>query len=216
MIACNRGIFMKTVAVVSQKGGAGKTTMSVHVAAAAVQAGENVVIIDLDPQTNAASWGDLRDAEEPAVLAVPPGRLSHAMQAAREEGVTLAVIDTAAKSENPALEAAKTANVVLIPCRRSFFDVDAMSWTVNLLKLAGKPGYVVLNALKPGSTKIQGDVMKAMGAYGLTVAPVVMHDRAAYINAIPAGQVAQEFEPGGAAAQEIKDLYAWLQRTINA
>jgi len=55
---------MKTVAVISQKGGAGKTTMSVHVAVAAVQAGENVVIIDLDPQTNAASWGDLREAED--------------------------------------------------------------------------------------------------------------------------------------------------------
>lgn len=207
---------MKTVAIVSQKGGAGKTTMSVHVAVAAAHAGENVVIIDLDPQTNAASWGDLREAEAPAVLAVPPGRLSQALQAAREEGVTFAVIDTAAKSENPALEAAKTADLVLIPCRRSFFDVDAMSWTANLLKIAGRPGYVVLNALKPGSTKIQGDVMNAIAAYGLTTAPVVIHDRGAYINAIPTGQAAQEFEPRGAAAEEIKNLYAWLQETIRA
>jgi chromosome partitioning protein len=91
-----------------------------------------------------------------------------------------------------------------------------MSWTANLLKLAGKPGYVVLNALKPGSTKIQGDVMKAIGAYGLTAAPVVMHDRGAYINAIPAGQTAQEFEPEGAAAKEINNLYAWLRGTIAA
>lgn len=207
---------MRTIAVISQKGGAGKTTMSVHVAVAAAQAGENVVIIDLDPQTNAASWGDLRDAEAPAVLAVPLGRLSQALQAAKEEGISLAVIDTAAKSENPALEAAKTADVVLIPCRRSFFDVDAMSWTANLLKLAGKPGYVVLSALKPGSTKIQGDVVKAIEAYGLTAAPIVMHDRAAYINAIPAGLAAQELEPEGAAAKEINTLYAWLQKTINA
>jgi chromosome partitioning protein len=207
---------MKTVAVISQKGGAGKTTMSVHIAVAAAQTGENVVIIDLDPQTNAASWGDLRNTEEPAVLAVPPGRLAHALQAAREEGVTLAIIDTAAKSENPALEAAKNADVVLIPCRRSFFDVDAMSWTANLHKLTGKPGYVVLNALKPGSTRIQDDVIKAVGAYGLSAAPVVVHDRGAYINAIPAGQAAQEFEPDGAAAKEISDLYAWLQKSIHA
>ena len=207
---------MKTIAVISQKGGAGKTTMSVHVAVAAVQAGENVVIIDLDPQTNAASWGDLREAEMPVVLAVPPGRLSQALQAVNEEGITFAIIDTAAKSENPALEAAKAANVVLIPCRRSFFDVDAMSWTANLLKLAGKPGYVVLNALKPGSTKIQGDVIKAIGSYGLTAAPIVLHDRGAYVNSIPAGQVAQEFEPNGSAAQEVRDLYAWLQTTIIA
>jgi chromosome partitioning protein len=207
---------MKTIAVISQKGGAGKTTVSVHIAVAAAQAGEKVVIIDLDPQTNAASWGDLRDVETPTVLAVPPGRLSHALQAAKEEGITLAIIDTAAKSENPALEAAKTADIVLIPCRRSFFDVDAMSWTANLLKISGKPGYVVLNALKPGSTKIQGDVVKAIEAYDLTAAPIVMHDRGAYINAIPAGQTAQELEPKGAAAKEINSLYAWLQRTINA
>ena len=207
---------MKTVAVVSQKGGAGKTTMSVHIAVAATQAGENAVIIDLDPQTNAASWGDLREADTPSVLAVPPGRLPQALQAAKEEGVTFAIIDTAAKSENPALEAAKTADLVLIPCRRSFFDVDAMSWTANLLKLAGTPGYVVLNALKPGSTKIQGDVVQAIGAYGLTAAPVVMHDRGAYINAIPTGQAAQELEAESPAAKEINDLYAWLQRTIKA
>lgn len=207
---------MKIVAVVSQKGGAGKTTMSVHVAVAAVEHGERVVIIDLDPQTNAASWGDLRQTDTPAVLAVPAGRLAHALQAANEEGITVAVIDTAAKSENPALEAAKAADLVLLPCRRSFFDVDAMSWTANLLKLAGKPGYVVLNALKPGSRKIQGDVVKAISSYGLTAAPIVLHDRGAYVNAIPAGQTAQEFEPKGPAAQEIRELYAWLLTIMDA
>jgi len=50
-----------------------------------------------------------------------------------------------------------------------------MSWTANLLKISGKPGYVVLNALKPGSTKIQGDVVKAIEAYDLTAG--VTHER---------------------------------------
>jgi chromosome partitioning protein len=207
---------MKTLAIVSQKGGAGKTTLAVHLAVAAERAGETVAIIDLDPGTNAASWGDLREAETPAVLAVPPGRLAQALRAAKETGVTFVVIDTAAKSENPALDAAKAADVVLIPCRRGFFDLDQISGTVNLIKLAGKPGFVVFNALRTGSKRIQADVTKAISSYGLTAAPVVIHDRGAYCNAIPAGQTAQEFEPDGLAAQEITELYAWLRKAMKA
>jgi len=209
---------MKTIAVANTKGGVGKTTLTVNLAVAAERTGETVVIIDLDDnQTSVSSWGDLRQAETPAVVAIPPRRLPQALQAARGEGVTLAFIDTPARSENPALEAIKAADLVLMPCRRGFFDVDSLSSTANLLKLAGnKPGVVVLSAFRFGSTKIQADIMEAIAAYGLSAAPIVIHDRAAYINSIPAGLTAQEFEPNGPAAQEIAGLYAWVLETLKA
>jgi chromosome partitioning protein len=69
---------MKTVAIISQKGGAGKTTLAVHLGTAAAEAGHMSAIIDLDPQATAAGWGDRRQAAEPEVsirLPMPTKRL---------------------------------------------------------------------------------------------------------------------------------------------
>ncbi len=206
---------MKTVVIVSQKGGTGKTTLAIHLAVAAERAGLATVVIDLDPQASAASWKDLRKDNPPDVAAVPPGRLAQALKAAQEAGADLAVIDTPARSENTALDAVRAADLALIPCRPGYFDTAAMSFTANLLKLAGKPGYVVFSQVPPRGDGFLADVAEALGSYGLSVAPVSVHLRAAYSNAIPGGMVAQEYDPKGKAAQETGDLYAWLASTLN-
>jgi len=66
---------MKTVAIISQKGGAGKTTLAVHLGAAAAEAGHTSAIIDLDPQATAAGWGDRRQVSEPEVVSGQAVRL---------------------------------------------------------------------------------------------------------------------------------------------
>ena len=65
---------MQVVALVSQKGGAGKTTLAAGLAVSGERAGLSTVLVDLDPQASAAKWGDLRNAETPArlVAAVSP------------------------------------------------------------------------------------------------------------------------------------------------
>lgn len=206
---------MKTVVIVSQKGGTGKTTLAIHLAVAAERAGLATVVIDLDPQASAASWKDLRKDNPPDVAAVPPGRLAQALKAAQEAGADLAVIDTPARSENTALDAVRAADLALIPCRPGYFDTAAMSFTANLLKLAGKPGYVVFSQVPPRGDGFLADVTEALGSYGLSVAPVSVHLRAAYSNAIPGGMVAQEYDPKGKAARETGDLYVWLANKLN-
>ena len=67
---------MKTIAILSQKGGTGKTTISLHLAVAAQQAGHAAVVIDLDPQASSAGWKDSRSGEEPVVVSAPASRLS--------------------------------------------------------------------------------------------------------------------------------------------
>jgi chromosome partitioning protein len=75
---------MLTLAIVSQKGGVGKTTLAIHLAEAAHAAGYVTVVIDLDPQATAATWGDWRDGEAPEVITTPPGRLTKTIEAAQQ------------------------------------------------------------------------------------------------------------------------------------
>jgi hypothetical protein len=77
---------MKTIAIISQKGGAGKTTLSVHLATAASASGHSAAIVDLDPQGTAASWGDRRQADAPEVVSGQAARLAVLIEAARANG----------------------------------------------------------------------------------------------------------------------------------
>ena len=94
---------MTTLAIVSQKGGSGKTTLAVHVAAAAAAAGKVAVIIDTDPQATAAAWGDWRGGAEPEVITSPPSRLAKTLEGARELGAEVVVIDTTARVPSAAV-----------------------------------------------------------------------------------------------------------------
>lgn len=205
---------MQTIVIVSQKGGTGKTTLAIHLAVAAERKRLRSVIIDIDPQASATAWKDLREAEGPAVESLQPARLAAALKAAAGAGAKLAFIDTPARSENAALEAIRTADLALIPCRPGFFDTAAMSFTANLLKLAGKPGFVVFSQVPVRGASLVAEVTEALDTYGLTAAPAVIQQRAAYSHAIPGGQSAQEYEPKGKAAAETAALFQWLQSKL--
>jgi chromosome partitioning protein len=205
---------MKTVAVESGKGGSGKTTTTLNLAVAASIAGKTVVVIDLDPQASAAGWKDSRTAETPVVVSVPPTRLPQAIQAARDGGAELVLIDTAPHSESAALAAAKAADLVLIPTRPGILDLRAIGPTADLAKIAGKPAYIVLNAVPPGATRLVEDARAAAAVHGLEIAPVMIEQRAALSHSLTAGQTAQEYEPRGKAAEEISRLYNWLHTRL--
>jgi len=205
---------MKTIAIQSQKGGTGKTTTALNLAVAAERAGQAAVVIDLDPQASAAGWKDTRPGETPVVVSVAPARLAQALQAAEDGGADLALIDTAPHAESAALAAAKAADLILIPCRPGILDLRAIGTTADVAKIAGKPAFVVLNAMPPGATRLIADARAAVAVHGLDVAPVVIQQRAAFGHALTAGQTAQEFEPGGKAAEEIVELYRWLRSQL--
>jgi chromosome partitioning protein len=201
---------MFTVAVLSQKGGTGKTTLVLHLAVAAEKAGHLAAVIDLDPQASAAGWKDSRKAETPVVVSVPSARLPQALEAARAGGADLALIDSAPHSGEVALAAAEAADLILIPCRAGILDLRAIGATARIVKLAAKPAFVVLNAMPPRAPNVLADARAAVAVHGLDVAPVSLQQRAPFAHALTAGQTAHEFEPGGKATEEVTQLFDWL------
>jgi chromosome partitioning protein len=207
---------MHTVAILSQKGGSGKTTIALHFAVAAEQAGNVAVIVDIDPQASAAGWKDSRKGETPVVVSIPAARLSRALDAARDGGADLALIDSAPHAGDVALAAAEAADFILIPCRPGILDLRAIGATTRIVKLAGKQGFVVLNAMPPNAPNVVADARAAVAVHGFDVAPFTLQQRAAFAHSLTVGKTAHEYDPGGKAADEIRVLYQWLMDRLNS
>jgi len=196
-----------TIAIVSQKGGSGKTTLAVHLSAEVAARGSRALLLDLDPQASAALWGDRRGDLAPDVVTEHPARLEVALQAARDQGYDVVFIDTAPHGDQAALRAAKAADRVLVPCRPATFDIVAIRDTLALCEMAKRPAIVVLNAA-PVRSKVVEEATAVIEAGGGTVSPVVIHQRVAFQHCLGIGRTAGEFEPDGLAAAEIKLLCA--------
>lgn len=204
---------MYTIAVLSQKGGAGKTTLAVHLAVEAERSGMTAAIIDLDPQASVTGWGDSRSQETPAVVSAQASRLRQVLDVAQRNGTKLAIVDTAPHSETVALAAAREADLILIPCRPAILDLRAIRHTVDLARMAGTPAAIVLNAV-PSRGGLAEEAVHAVEAYGVEVAPAHLGQRAAFVHCLTAGLSAQEFEPNGKAAGEVKRLFQWTMETL--
>lgn len=203
---------MKTVALIAQKGGVGKTTLAVNLA---VAAGSRATLFDLDPQESATIWFDRRKSESLHVEFLTERRLPDGLKAADQQGFKLAVIDTPPAAGPQALTAAQFADLVLIPCRPSLIDLDAIRRTAQLIKSIDVPAFVVLNAAPPGATTLLDDARSIVTSTGLAVAPVVLRERSAYRAAWPLGKAVTESEPAGKAAQEIEALKMWVFEQVH-
>lgn len=200
---------MRTIALINQKGGVGKTTVALHLATAFHQANAATLILDLDPQASASEWHDAREAELPHVESIQPARLAKAISTAQEIGTDVLILDTAPHAESTALEAARSADLVIVPCQPSIMDLRAMRKTVELLKLVRVPAFAVLNSVPAFGTIADEAAEMIEGGLGLKVCPVRLGDRVAYNRSLITGQTALEFEPHGKAAREIEQLHMW-------
>ena len=150
-----------TVAMVSQKGGSGKTTLAVALAVAHELARGGAVVADVDPQGTAAMWGGLRSSvadTPPPVVPVSATRLKATLAAAGEAGASMAVVDTPPRGDTSARQAARLADLVLIPARPSVPDLHSVAATLDVLGSAGvlDRSWVLLNGLPPrGSLAIE-------------------------------------------------------------
>ena len=200
---------MRTVAVIAQKGGAGKTTLAMNLAVASERAGAPTAIVDVDPQASAAAWGDSREAETPVVVSAQAARLAEVLATAREHGAALCIIDTAPHAQADALNAARAADLVLVPCRPSVLDLRASGASADVAALARTRAVAVLCAVPPRDP-LADEAEEALRGAGLDVAPVRVGQRAAFVHAATAGAGVLEHAPGSRAADEVQALYEWV------
>lgn len=205
---------MKTVAFLSQKGGSGKTTLAVHTAVAAQEAGERVVVVDTDMQKSAATWSEARNDHAPTVVTVSAASLVEVMKAARHDAMTLCIIDTAPHAAPDAARVAGSADLVIIPCRPTAFDVAAIGAAVEIVYAAASHAVFVLSACPFRAPEI-AETRVVLEGFGLPVAPVAITDRRAFARAVATGRAVTEFDSGGKAAEEIRSLWQWIKEEMH-
>jgi chromosome partitioning protein len=206
---------MKTIAVISQKGGAGKTTLALHVAVAAELAGFATAMLDMDPQGTAEAWAAWRQDKPPEVIGAKSSTLPRTLERAANSGADLVVIDTPPLAQAEARAAAQAADLILIPCRPRPFDLHAIRTTADLALGIHKPAFVIFNAGPPRGTAAYIEADEVATMIGFQVAPVRLTERAAFHVATRDGKSAQEIEPEGKAAAEVAALWNWLRLQLN-
>ena len=205
---------MKVIALISQKGGAGKSTLAVSLAVAAEHDGRSVAVVDLDPQASATNWSERREAETPEVASSTPVRLESVLSAAEQQGADLVLIDTPPRADQTAISAAKVADLVIIPCRPAILDLETVATTIELVRSAGNQQIVVvLNGVPPRGTR-RDQAAEILQSMGIEVCPAGFSYRAAFDHASTLGLTAQEYDRKGKPADEILHVYEYVSRIV--
>ncbi len=210
---------MHVICLFSQKGGSGKTTLAISLAAAAAKRGKEALIIDLDPQATACKWGDRRKCESPIIIDAQPARLANALQKAREGGIDIAVIDTPPRSAEAALAAAKLADLIILPSRPQMYDLETVPNALELIATANAgrttaiPVLAILNAV-PSQGNRHEQARAAIEALGVPVCKQTVGHRAAFGDAGTLGLSVIEHDGSGRASEEIRQVYLAIERLL--
>ena len=205
---------MRVWSAVSQKGGPGKSTLIGHLAPYAVQCGERVLVVDIDPQESITNWHARRqgDKETPAVLPALADNLPKILDAAQTLGITLTLIDTAGKTDAGAVAAVRAADLIITPSEPTFFALDGLRGTVELLNRLGKleQAICVINKVMPGKGQKQAflDGEMQAAALGIMVSPAYLVLRSAYQVSIANGKGITEPKAGVKDAKAVKEIEA--------
>ncbi len=204
-------IDMRTVALVSQKGGSGKSSLAVHLAVCAARRRKTVAVVDLDPQASVLGWAKRRGLDDITVIGARSQEVPGILARAREQKADVIILDTPGRADITAARVMSLADVVLVPCRVGIYDVEASVETAAEVKRSGvKHAAFVLNAIPSRGTR--HEETRAALEQLLPVAPVGLHHLVAFSDALNDGRSVEELEPKGKAAAEVRALYAWFAK----
>ncbi len=213
---------MHTIALVSKKGGTGKSTLAIGLATAALADGHKVCLLETDPQGTVSHWRRRRMSAEPVVETVNDGsEIARRLPFLANCGVTLTIIDTAGGDNSTAAAAIAAADLCLIPARPSPADIEASVPTLAGIRARGKPFAFVLNQTPARSYRLNdaaaalGDTATSLNMMGVLALPyiVLRNDQQ---DALGQGLAVTEYALGGKSADEIRGLWQWVSSRLVA
>lgn len=208
---------MKTIAVLNQKGGAGKTTISTHLATALQHTGRSVLLVDSDPQGSARDWAAVREEHPVSVVGIDRPTIERDVKSLAK--VDFVVIDGAPQASDLAVSAIKAADFVLIPVQPSPYDIWATEDLVDLVKQRIevtdgklKAAFVVSRAIT--GSNISKDVSAILEDYGLPVLESKIFQRVDYPGTAARGSTVIEDFPRSEGTREMLALSAEIESII--
>ena len=212
------------IAVVNQKGGAGKTTIALNLAAALAEpradnAARRVLLIDADPQHTASDWSGVRATAPPFVLMALAQPVLHRDVPRLAADYDFVVIDGPPRNYEVSRSAIAAADLVLIPVQPSGADFWASRETVKLaqeahsFKVTQKSVFVV--SRRKGRTSLGRDIRAALAELELPLLAADIPDRVAYAEAMTAGATVIEQHPRGPAASDSRALAAEIEEILS-
>jgi chromosome partitioning protein len=208
---------LPVIGVIGQKGGGGKTTVSINIAVRAAERDKAVVIIDVDQQANSSRGRDRRKSENVAVVATHPSRIKQTIETAQQHGAEFVVIDSPGHNDSAVIETVRASDIILLPVEAQMFHFDTLPAMCDLIRLGGgKPTWVVINKLHPAAL-VQAEKIKKLliDTYSIPVCPVHLSQYAVYATSSDVGLTALEQEPESKAAEEIRNLYKFICQQLN-
>lgn len=204
---------MRVIAVASQKGGTGKTTLSGHLAVQAEATGAGpVALVDTDPQGSLSDWWNARRTETPAFVHTSIDTLGPDLEVLERAGIELVIIDTPPAITSAIVEVVKVADLVVIPVRPSPHDLAAAGVTVELVESLGKPLVFVINSAS-ARARISSEAAIALSQHG-TVASTIVHQRTDFASSMIDGRTVMEIPRASRSTAEIEGLWAYVGRRL--
>ena len=202
------------VGVLNQKGGVGKTTLSVNLAACLARTGARVLLIDADPQGSALDWAAARQGEPLFSVVGFPRATIHKEIAQLGQGYDHIIIDGPPRVTDLARSAIMASDIVVIPVQPSPYDIWAAEEVVKLIDEARvfkeniKSVFVVNRKIT--NTAIGRDVRETLAAYPIHVLDAAIAQRVVFAEAAAQGQAIFEIDPTGPAVAEVEAVAAEL------
>lgn len=199
------------IAIAGQKGGAGKSTLAIHLADEWRSRGRRVLLVDADPQGTATTWADVAtETGSPAPTVVAMGDALRRDVPKLAEGYDVVVLDLPGRAVGSrALGGLLVADVAVLPCGPSPADLWALTGSVDVIREVKelRPDLMAVAVLnRADRSAMTKAALEGLAGVGIPVLDHAIGARVAFVEALAAGQGVTTYASGSVAANEIRRL----------